>query len=298
MIKQKEAEINRNKQSESNKQRNKKNENKKNDSNKNKKCFKCDRETHSKSKCSAINFECWECHKIDYWKQMCRIKNKKQDDQFKSSCKDDKIENESFIIKEITLMIKRLVDEIESIESTESFEFLVNSVNDHITRKILDFKITDHIFCNRLNFIFYILKIFIYETSTKEKFTAKNIESIQIKLVDDQNRSKLMILIEVLYLSQLQYNLINIIKLIKKKIKTLFSLLIKTFKLLMNDDVITVIDIINNQDVLKENFTNSYNNNSTESELKTLTKLAKLEIHIWHAWIKHLKYDNFIKFQN
>jgi hypothetical protein len=211
---------------------------------------------------------------------MCRIKNKKQDDQFKSSCKDDKIENESFIIKEITLMIKRLVDEIESIESTESFEFLVNSVNDHITRKILDFKITDHIFCNRLNFIFYILKIFIYETSTKEKFTAKNIESIQIKLVDDQNRSKLMILIEVLYLSQLQYNLINIIKLIKKKIKTLFSLLIKTFKLLMNDDVITVIDIINNQDVLKENFTNSYNNNSTESELKTLTKLAKLEIHI------------------
>ncbi len=80
--------------------------------------------------------------------------------------------------------------------------------------------------------------------------------------------------------SQLQYNLISIIKLVKKKIETLFSLFIKTSKLLINDDVITVIDIINNQYVLRKNFTNSYRKNSIESELRALTKLADLEIHI------------------
>jgi hypothetical protein len=99
-----------------------------------------------------------------------------------------------------------------------------------------------------------------------------------MKLIDDQNRSKLMILIGMLYSSQLQYNLISIIKLAKKKIKTLLSLLIKTSKLLMKNDVIVVANIINNQYVFRENFTNSYSENS--AELRALAKLAGLEIHI------------------
>jgi hypothetical protein len=184
----------------------------------------------------VINLECFECHKTGHWKQMCRIK--KKNDQFnkRSSREDDKIENESSITEEITLRIKRLIDEIESAESVESAELirsslLVNSVNDHIIRKILDSRTTNHIFCNRSSFIFYILKIFICEIGTREKFTAKNTESIQMKLIDDQNRSKLVTLIEILYSSQLQYNLISIIKLDKKRIKTLLSLFIKTFKL-------------------------------------------------------------------
>ncbi len=69
LTRQKEAEINRNNQSErDNKREDKKNENKKNDSNKDKrnKCSRCDRDTHSKEKCSTINSECFECHKIDH----------------------------------------------------------------------------------------------------------------------------------------------------------------------------------------------------------------------------------------
>jgi hypothetical protein len=210
---------------------------------------------------------------------MCRIK--KKNDQFnkESSRRDDKIENESFITEEITLMIKRLIDEVESAESTELIRSssLVNSVNDHITRKILDSEATDHIFCNRSNFISYILKIFICEIGIEEKFTAKNIESVQMKLIDDQNRSKLVILIEMLYSFQLQYNLISTIKLAKKKIETLLSLFIKTFKLLMRNDVIVVANIINNQYVLRENFTTS----STKIfELRALAKLSSLEILI------------------
>jgi hypothetical protein len=204
---------------------------------------------------------------------MCRIK--KRNDQFnkRSSRRDDKIESESFITEEITLMIKRLIEKIESVESIELIRSssLINSVNDHITRKILDSEIIDHIFCNRSNFISYIFKIFICETDTREKFTAKNTESIQMKLIDDQNRSKLVILIEMLYSFQLQYNLISIIKLVKKKIETLLSLFIKKFKLLKNDDVIAVANIINNQYVLKENFTNSSIENFTG--FRTLIKL-------------------------
>jgi hypothetical protein len=52
-----------------NKRKNKKNENKKNDengSNDDKKCTRCDRVSHSKNECSAINFECFECHKTGH----------------------------------------------------------------------------------------------------------------------------------------------------------------------------------------------------------------------------------------
>jgi hypothetical protein len=74
-------------------------------------------------------------------------------------------------------MIKRLID--------ESTEPLVNSVNNYLTRTIFDSGATDHIFCNRSSFISYILKIFICETGTREKFTAEDTESIQMKLIDD-----------------------------------------------------------------------------------------------------------------
>jgi hypothetical protein len=227
---------------------------------------------------------------------MCRIK--KRNDQFKSPRRNDKIGNESSITEEITLMIKRLIDEIESAESAESSS-LVNSVNDHITRKILDLKATDHIFCNRSNFISYTPKISICETGTREKFTAKSTESVQMKLIDGQDRPKLVILIGMLYSSQLQYNLVSTIKLAKKEIKTLLSLFIKTSKLLMKNDVIAVANIINNQYVLRKNFTNSSSSeNSTEPEFRTLAKLADLEIHIWHARMRHLRFDNLIKLQN
>jgi hypothetical protein len=283
---------------ENDKQENKKNGNKNNDSNdKKNKCTKCDRVSHSKNECSTINSECFECHKIDYWKQMCWIKKKND----KSSRRDDKIEDESSITEEITLMIKRLIDKVESFKSVKSAEssessFLVNLVNDHITRKILDSITINHIFCNRSSFTSYIFKISICETGTKEKFTAKNIESVQMKLIDDQNRSKLVILIEMLYSSQLQYNLISIIKLDKKKMKTLLSLFIKTFKLLMKNDVIAVVKIINSQYVLRKNFITKAENFT--NELRTLAKLTDYEIQIWHARLKHLRYDNLIKLEN
>ncbi len=46
----------------------------------------------------------------------------------------------------------------------------------------------------------------------------------------------------------------------------------------MSDEIIIVVDIINSQYVLKENFTKLRTENSTE--FRTLTKLSDLEIRI------------------
>jgi hypothetical protein len=57
---------------------------------------------------------------------MCRIK--KRNDQFRSSRRDDKTGNESSITEEITLMIKRLIDESSDSSS------LVNSLRKALNR--------------------------------------------------------------------------------------------------------------------------------------------------------------------
>ncbi len=124
-------------------------------------------------------------------------------------------------------MTKRLIDEHELSESElaeSEATSLINSVNSHITKKILNSDAIDHIFCNRSLFIFYIPKISICETSTREKFRSDNFESIQMIVLDDQNKSRDVTPTRVLYLSQLQYNLISIIKLVKKRMKIFIRL--------------------------------------------------------------------------
>ncbi len=64
----------------------------------------------------------------------------------------------------------------------------------------------------------------------------------------------------------------------------------------MNDEIITVVDIINNQYVLRDNSTIRTKNFT--NELRTLAKLTDYEIQIWHARFRHLKYDNLIKLEN
>ncbi len=140
---------------------------------------------------------------------MCRIKQKNQNDQSKRKSSQIK-SNELLITLEVTLMINRLINELKLFKLSESivsksglvkssrlFESLVNSVNIHITRKILNSDIIDHIFCNRSLFIFYTPKISTCETNTKKKFRSDDFESIQIIILDDQDKVRDVILIEV-----------------------------------------------------------------------------------------------------
>ncbi len=151
-------------------------------------------------------------------------------------------------------MIKRLIDEPSESKLAKS---LVNSVNSQIIKKILNSDAIDHIFCNRSLFIIYTPKIAICETGTREKFTLERYKLVVMILISENNQARDVILIEVLYSFQLQYNLISIIKLVKKKIETFLRLSHQLSQLILRDDVIVVIEMINDQYVLRKIFTNS-----------------------------------------
>ncbi len=146
-------------------------------------------------------------------------------------------------------MIKRLIDKSSESELAEPF---VNSVNSHIIKKILNSDAIDHIFCNRSLFTSYTPKISTCETGTREKFTSERYKSVVMTLINEDNQARDVTLTRVLYSSQLQYNLISIIKLAKKEIETFLRLPHLLSQLILRDDVIAVIEMINDQYVLTE----------------------------------------------
>jgi hypothetical protein len=182
---------------------------------------------------------------------MCRTKKKDQNDQSKqgSSRRDDKSDESSS--PGVSLMVKRLIDEPPGSDQAESRP-LVNSVNSHITKKILDSDATDHIFCNRSSFITYTPKISICETDTRDKFTSEGYESVAMTLINGDNQTRDVTLTKMLYSSQLQYNLISTTKLARKEIETFLRLPHQLSQLILGNDVIAVIEMINDQYVLRK----------------------------------------------
>jgi hypothetical protein len=71
-------------------------------------------------------------------------------------------------------------------------------------------------------------------------------------LINGDNQARDVTLTRVLYSSQLQYNLINTIKLVKKEVETLLRLSHQLSQLILRDDVIAVAEMINDQYVLRK----------------------------------------------
>ncbi len=150
-------------------------------------------------------------------------------------------------------MIKRLIDESSESGLTESeTTSLVNSVNSHITKKILNSDAIDHIFCNRSLFTFYTPKISTCEIDTRKKFTLEEYESVAMTLINEDNQARDVTLTKVLYSSQLQYNLISTTKLARKRIETFLRLFHQLCQLILKNDVIAVTETINDQYVLRK----------------------------------------------
>ncbi len=175
--------------------------------------------------------------------------------------------NKSFITSEILLMIKRFIDESSKSELTE---FLVNLINSYIIKKILNLDVIDQIFCNRSLFISFISKTFICEIDTRKKFISEKYESVIMTLINENIQTRIVTLTKVLYSLQLQYNLISIIKLVRKTIETFLRLSHQLSQLILRDDVITVIEMINNQYVFKKN---SYANSKTLIKQKSIIEI-------------------------
>jgi hypothetical protein len=124
---------------------------------------------------------------------------------------------------------------------------------------------------------------------TNKKFRSDGFGSIQMTVLDDQNRPRDVTLTGVLYSSQLQYNLISTTKLAKKGVETFLRLPHQLSQLILGNDVIAVIKMINDQYVLRKN-----------TNPRALIKLREPTptIETWHARLKHLGYDNLIKLEN
>ncbi len=72
-------------------------------------------------------------------------------------------------------------------------------------------------------------------------------------LINENNQTRNVTLTKVLYSFQLQYNLISIIKLIRKEIETFLRLSHQLSQLILRNDVIAAIEMINDQYVLRKN---------------------------------------------
>jgi hypothetical protein len=167
---------------------------------------------------------------------MCRLEREKTEKEKK---KEDEEDNRSvFLIIKIS-------------DSTCEFTSVI-LINDRITKKILNFEIIDHIFCNKKLFSFITLKLNSFETSTENKFKIDEVEKMILTLTDEKEKKCIVILNDVLYSPQLQYNLVSTVRLTKSRIETMLRLSGRSFKLILNDEVIDVANVINNQYVLRE----------------------------------------------
>jgi hypothetical protein len=211
---------------------------------------------------------------------MCRFEKKKIE---KKKKEEDEEENN----RNVFLMIKI---------SDSTCEFIsIILINDQITKKILDFEIIDHIFCNKKLFCFFTLKFNSFETSTENKFKIDEVEKMILILIDEKEKKCIVTLNDVLYSSQLQYNLISTVRLIKSRVETMLRLSDRSFKLILNDEVIDVVDVINNQYILREVQSHEVKNHVTFEIALSVTESF---IQIWHARLDHLEYDNVIKMRN
>ncbi len=85
-------------------------------------------------------------------------------------------------------MINRFIDELTSeLFESRLAQPLVNSVNSHIIKKMLNSGAINHIFCNRSLFISFIPKTSICETGTREKFILEKYESVIMTLINENN---------------------------------------------------------------------------------------------------------------
>jgi hypothetical protein len=236
-------------------------------------CNRCERSDHYFNDCFHKNSECNSCHRVDHLQRMCRFEEEKKEEEEEENNRN------------VFLMIKI---------SDPTCEFTsVILINDQITKKILDSETIDHIFCNKELFSFITLKFNSFETGTGDKFKIDGVGRVILTLADEKGKKCTVTLNDVLYSPQLQYNLISTMRLTKSKIETMLRLSGRSFKLILNDEVIDVVDVINNQYILRE-----VQSHEVKVTLEIVLSVTESFIQIWHARLGHLGYENVIKMKN
>jgi hypothetical protein len=230
---------------------------------------------------------------------MCKSK-KKEIDQKKTFDDDEKTS--------VSLMIRRIdsirsVGTISTVNAIRSVSKITANAATKTSRKMLDLGATDHIFCNKESFISYENRPTTCETGTGERFISERIGTMKMTLMKKDDGSgrgdttQNVTLSKVLYSSLMQYNLISTIKLARKRVETLLSLLNQTSQLLKDGDIWEVADMMNDQYVLREK---GFIVRKIEVENETFKAMttSTSNIQTWHARLGYLGYDNVLKLKN
>jgi hypothetical protein len=183
------------------------------------KCYKCKASSHQSTNCYNKDKKYNKCEKTDHLIKVCKFKKKKKNDDF---------------LKQITLMMKRLIKDS------------VINLTDQNSRKILDSRIINHIFENRSLFITLNRLNIIFEIEIENKFSIEKIKSVRINLIDEKEITSEVTLIKVLYFFNIHYNLISTFRLTETEVEVMLKRSNQSFKIHLNDEVIELANIIDN----------------------------------------------------
>lgn len=149
----------------------------------------------------------------------------------------------------------------------------------------MDLGITNHSVCDKTFFIpgtYKKISSFL-KTGSGEKLLSERFRSILVLLENEKSDKSNLILINVWYLSFLQYNLISTHKIGKKKIDTFLQVNEKPSQLIFNDKILDLADLINEQYIIR-----TYK----EKRIQAPITIPHNNISIQHEQLGHFSYDN------
>ena len=201
-------------------------------------CYRCETSGHFRKQCSHKAAVCSKCKVIDHLEKMC------PNEGFNER---KKIDNENY--RNVSLMIK--IIELTDHSHTSS---IISLINQFIIKKIIDFETIDHIFCNKRLFISLTTSksYTSFEIEIDDKFFINEMRTVILHLINEMRKTFNVFLHEVLFASTLQYNLVSTIKLAKSGIEIMLRLSDRSSRLILDDEVIDLADIINNQYILRD----------------------------------------------
>ena len=165
-----------------------------------------------------------------------------------------------------------------------------NALTSSLVELILNFDIFAHLIINKDLIQNYYEDFEQYQTRFDETLSSFGKEILFISLDHDT-----LTLLNVLYASNLRYNLISTMLLDRKSVETYLRISDLVFQLLYKDNVLRYANFTNEQYVVRIKFIFVTNVTKIERRSEQSTKTRFIDFDIWHERMTHLKYQNLQK---
>ena len=165
-----------------------------------------------------------------------------------------------------------------------------NALTSSFVELILNFDIFAHLIVNKNLIQNYYENFEQYQIEFDETLSSFDKEILFMSLDHDT-----LTLLNVLYASNLRYNLISTILLDKKSVETYLRTSDFVSQLLYKDNVLRYADLTNEQYIVRIKFTLVINVTKIERRSKQLIKARLVDYDIWHERMTYLRYQNLQK---